>query len=965
MATFNIEVGTDYIEVWLTGLQSNYQYARTYELLVYEYDASTNSAPVGTSLFTEEAYSGETESPHCIVDGLEPDTHYNYVFYCYHPNQETFFTQEDDFWTDEETSSGGSDDEEEENYFSKRKVVSTNITSSKSSSTTTPEYSIDYVRVKVSQASQIDVRVEGSEDICLYYKLGTTSSGCNASISDNTTPVLNWSKKIDKKSIGAETTSFTMMDGDSYAYAEIGWYECDGYKMDVDYEITITPLVTNYTITYALGTASKWSDGTTGTKTQTKPSNSSVTLTNYTAITNDGTGTKTITFNGNGATSLTKSSQTSTITAKYTHNGWSTSSGGSKSYELQGTYSTNENVTLYPTFSSTLSYSNITLPTESECQRTGYTLLGWATSSSATTAAAAPGAEYSVTSTTSTLYAVWELNTYAVKYNIGSGVEWQGTLIDDNKNPSQTKKHGVALTLRSHAELNTYRNQDRSVVDTINFEANGGASSVTSQKVYQYITYEHNGWNTNSASNGTRYGFSGSYTANAAVTLYPHFNKTIDYNYITMPNSSKCTQKGYVLKGWATTSNATSVNYTPGQSVYGADIVSPVLYAIWEPDKYTATYICYSSSGKHLRNQRFTASYGSRYTASFPQITGYQTPDPITDVMGPEDKSYTITYPLINYPININCNGGSGVSNSTYTIESSAITIGTPTRTGYTFTGWTGSNGATPQTSVTISANSYGEKSYTANWTANTYTYNISYKSKSGKVLNTQSVNGVFDTTNLITPPAFTGYTTPSAQNITWDSVNPKQIEFVYEPIEYTLSINYNNGTPYISDTYTIESGEKILQSQSRNGYAFCGWTGTEITSPQETVTIPSGSIGARAYVATWAPLIVFNFKKSDTDLLKNLTNPRGIAINWYASESQMKEFINKVKNYCNKTITLSEQQTLDNYNAIVDALNNSSAPIHFSGTTKPNLTKKSKDSYIQAQDLLNLENAFNNRKFI
>jgi hypothetical protein len=84
-----------------------------------------------------------------------------------------------------------------------------------------------------------------------------------------------------------------------------------------------------------------------------------------------------------------------------------------------------------------------------------------------------------------------------------------------------------------------------------------------------------------------------------------------------MPDGSKCTQKGYVLKGWATTSNATSVNYTPGQSVYGADIVSPVLYAIWEPDKYTATYICYSSSGKHLRDQRFTAPYGSSYTASF------------------------------------------------------------------------------------------------------------------------------------------------------------------------------------------------------------------------------------------------------------------------------------------------------------------------------------------------------------
>ena len=717
-----------------------------------------------------------TDTDEVTVTGLSSDTRYKITVYLYNDSwgfdnlDEWIYKDSTTFWTDE-VSSGGSGDE---NYFSKRKVVSTNITSSKSSSTTTPEYSIDYVRVKVSQASQIDVRVEGSEDICLYYKLGTTSSNCKASISNNTTPVLNWSKKIDKKSSGAETTSFTMMDGDSYAYAEIGWYEYHGYEMDVDYKITITPLVTNYTITYALGTASKWSDGTTGTKTQTKPSNSSVTLTNYTAITNDGIGTKTITFNGNGATSLTKSSQTSTITAKYTHNGWSTSSGGSKSYELQGTYSTNENVTLYPTFSSTISYAKITLPTKSECQRTGYTLLGWATSSSATTAAAAPGAEYTVTSTTSTLYAVWKLNTYAVRYNIGNGVEWQGTLIEDNLSLSQTKKYGTALTLHSHAKLNTYRNQNRSVVDIINFEANGGVSSITSQKVYQYITYEHNGWNTNSASSGTRYNFSGKYTANAAITLYPHFDKIIDYNYITMPDGSKCTQKGYVLKGWATTSNATSVNYTPGQSVYGDSIVSPVLYAIWAPTNYTITY--------NLNN-------------------GTQANGAITN----------------------------------YNIESNTFNLPIPTRTNYAFVGWYNNSSFIGNPITQIVKGSYGNKTYYAKWAL---------------------------------------------------------IQTFY-------------------------------------------WTNTNYSSN-----------GSAQY-------------------LHDLTISKGIAINWYAPTSQVKDFISKINTYCGTSLTFNEKQLLTDYNALVNALNNSSAPNHLSGTTAPSLSAKSTDDFISSDDLIALENAFNNRKFI
>lgn len=587
MATFKIDIGTDYIEVWLTGLQENYAYIREYDLSVYEYN--DQNTPIGLDSDSDHNLdeNNQSESPHLIVTGLEPDTHYYYEFLCYNTSQGTFFEEEDDFWTDEETSSGG--DEEEEIVYSWNKLGSTQ-TQSFQLPFTLDDYEVGRIRFKPPTNGTIKVYTKGNYD--MYGWLFYSGGGSLVNGGTGRSTLSGSYLKRNNNSGTGDNFSYTYSSAKANTTYEINIHEYNvGYCKGTLY-VDFTPAVTNYTITYALGTASKWSDETTGTKTQNKPSNSSVTLADYKAISNDGTGTKTITFNGNGATSLTKSSQTSKITARYTHNGWSTSSGGSKSYELQGTYSTNENVTLYPTFSSTLSYSNITLPTKSECQRTGYTLLGWATSSSATTAAAVPGAEYSVTSTTSTLYAVWKLDTY---------------------------------------------------------------------------------------------------------------NITVD------------------------------------------------------------------------------------------------------------------------------CNGGSGVSSTTYNINSSTITLGKPTRT----------------------------------------------------------------------------------------------------------------------------------------GYAFCGWTGTEITSPQETVTIPSGSVGNRSYIATWAQLIVFNFKNSDTDLLKNATNTQGIAINWYVSQSQIQDFINKINSYCGTSITLSEWQTLDNYNAIVDALNQSSAPAHFSGTTQPNLVKKSKDDYIKAQDLLDLENAFNNRKFI
>ena len=56
------------------------------------------------------------------------------------------------------------------------------------------------------------------------------------------------------------------------------------------------------------------------------------------------------------------------------------------------------------------------------------------------------------------------------------------------------------------------------------------------------------------------------------------------------------------------------------------------------------------------------------------------------------------------------------------------FTLRNPTKTGYTFIGWTGSNGTIPQTTVTIAQGSTGNREYTANWTQTiTYTVHIQH----------------------------------------------------------------------------------------------------------------------------------------------------------------------------------------------------------------------------------------------
>lgn len=69
------------------------------------------------------------------------------------------------------------------------------------------------------------------------------------------------------------------------------------------------------------------------------------------------------------------------------------------------------------------------------------------------------------------------------------------------------------------------------------------------------------------------------------------------------------------------------------------------------------------------------------------------------------------------YTISYHLNGGSVSGNPTsYTQDTLPITLKNPVRNGYTFTGWTGSNGDTPQRTVKILKDSTGNRSYTANW---------------------------------------------------------------------------------------------------------------------------------------------------------------------------------------------------------------------------------------------------------
>jgi uncharacterized repeat protein (TIGR02543 family) len=165
---------------------------------------------------------------------------------------------------------------------------------------------------------------------------------------------------------------------------------------------------------------------------------------------------------------------------------------------------------------------------------------------------------------------------------------------------------------------------------------------------------------------------------------------------------------------------------------------------------------------------------------------------------------------LPTYEVTFNANGGTiedlGSTTTTRTVTEGSTygeaEGGFPEaiREGYTFNGWF--TAATDGTQVTANTQVTGEVPNTlyAQWTANNATYNIVYKSSSGKQLGTATATNAIGTTQTISPKAFTGYTSPAAQSVAWDSTTAKTITFTYAPINYTISYTKDNKLP---DGYT------------------------------------------------------------------------------------------------------------------------------------------------------------------
>ena len=135
--------------------------------------------------------------------------------------------------------------------------------------------------------------------------------------------------------------------------------------------------------------------------------------------------------------------------------------------------------------------------------------------------------------------------------------------------------------------------------------------------------------------------------------------------------------------------------------------------------RYGSTYTSASVKYGAALTEPSDVSYNGYQCAGWLDAQGQ--PFVAGSTMPAADLIYTAKWKTVEYSITYSGTEGAGASAvlpGGYTIESETFTIAALTRTGYTFLGWTGSNGSSPQQTVTIWKGGTGNLSYTANWKA-------------------------------------------------------------------------------------------------------------------------------------------------------------------------------------------------------------------------------------------------------
>mgnify|MGYP001623005828 CR=1 FL=1 len=514
-------------------------------------------------------------------------------------------------------------------------------------------------------------------------------------------------------------------------------------------------------------------------------------------------------------------------------------------------------------------------------QFTGYTLIGWSTTKNDTTPDYDPGEALpaSFANGNKTLYAVYERDPYILTINYYS----------------RSATNSVSLNVST--SRGTLSSSTMSLNGSVTLTADGTSThTVTISESSSYTYYI----GTSSSATTTSYSYSWSPTSNRTISIYvvQRYSITYNGNGATSGSTSKTYKRhgtnatiasngfsrtGHTFQGWATSSSG-SVRYDPGDS-YTTN-ANELLYAVWEANTLTNTYYYRNKGGTNTSTTQ-TFSYGESFTTLTASnisneyfsngwvLVGWATSSTATSYISTGESilnySGSSYYAVSRRQVSItyNTGGGSSVSSTTgyqiwnqygntYNHPTLTISSTTPTRSGYTFEGWSTSSSATtvnydPGDSYTFSRTYTQSASVTlyAVWERISYTITYNSNGGSGTMSPTTKYYGESVTlranTFTRTGYRFSGWATSSTGSVVYDdqdtyTANASDTLYaVWTRITYTITYNSNGGSGTMSSTTKYYGTSVTLRANTftRTGYHFVGWalssTGSVVYDNQDT----------------------------------------------------------------------------------------------------------------------------------
>lgn len=331
------------------------------------------------------------------------------------------------------------------------------------------------------------------------------------------------------------------------------------------------------------------------------------------------------------------------------------------------------------------------------------------------------------------------VKTYSITYDLND--------ISDTVNPAHGSVHPDSYTIEdatfaiSDPSMRGYTFNGWSVMTQPS--AWGAGSSTSGAKSFSVATgtYGNIAFKANwTANSGTPYVVN-HYTKNLGSATYT-LNSTTDgagtsNADLTLANLAKSIPGFTYDEGFAGTS-ATGTTKPASGSTSSTTILADgtrVVNLYYNRDSYTVTL----TAGKGTSNLvgAGTYEYGASVSLDATVANGYdwskwtQTGNgsdvslnqKYTFTMGVNNVAYTANANIKTYTIKLNLNGGTNSVTvpETYTIETNTISLGAPTKAGYTFEGWCDNSALTTgcSTNKTIPQGSTGNKEYWAKWSAN------------------------------------------------------------------------------------------------------------------------------------------------------------------------------------------------------------------------------------------------------